>query len=296
MELYQLRSFVAVAEEGTLARAAMRLFSSQPSVSAHIKALEDELGIALFDRSSRGMQITPDGEAMLTRAYAILRETTALNNLARDLQSSPSGKLTIGVNTGSGELPLETIAAELYQSCPKLQLEFLHSSSGYIKKGVLEGDIDIGFYEGEIDSPKIISSSFQENSILVIASPEFKDALQTTDWRDLQKLPWVFKTPDCSYYQLMDRIVKAHDLDIERRYTIDEEGTCLRFVRNGAALSLIGESLVRDEISRGEIVAWDGFKCQLPHSLICLGSRYHERAIQACFDACSKSLKLSKPQ
>ncbi|MDQ8180761.1 LysR family transcriptional regulator [Pelagicoccus sp. SDUM812005] len=296
MELYQLRSFVAVAEEGTLARAAMRLFSSQPSVSAHIKALEDELGIALFERSARGMQITPDGEALLARVYAILKETAALNNLARDLQSSPSGKLTIGVNTGSGELPLDTIAQRLQESCPKLQLEFLHSSSGYIKKGILEGDIDIGFYEGEIDSPKIISSQFQENAILVIASPDFKDALQTTRWSDLQKLPWVFKTPDCSYYQLMDRIVKAHELDIERRYTIDEEGTCLRFVKSGTALSLIGEAIVRDEIARGEIIAWDGFQCRLPHSLICLGARYHERAIQACVDACSQTLALSKPQ
>lgn len=296
MELYQLRSFVAVAEEGTLARAAMRLFSSQPSVSAHIKALEDELGIALFERSARGMQITPDGEALLARAYAILKETAALNNLARDLQSSPSGKLIIGVNTGSGELPLDTIAQRLQESCPKLQLEFLHSSSGYIKKGILEGDIDIGFYEGEIDSPKIISSQFQENAILVIASPDFKDALQTTRWSDLQKLPWVFKTPDCSYYQLMDRIVKAHELNIERRYTIDEEGTCLRFVKSGTALSLIGEALVRDEIARGDIIAWDGFQCRLPHSLICLGTRYHERAIQACVDACSQTLALSKPQ
>ncbi|MBD5781126.1 LysR family transcriptional regulator [Pelagicoccus sp. NFK12] len=296
MELYQLRSFVAVAEEGTLAKAAMRLFSSQPSVSSHIKALEDELGIALFERSSRGMLITPDGEALLSRAYAILQETAALNKLARDLQSSPSGKLTIGVNTGSGELPLETIAQTLSETCPKLQLEFQHSSSGYIKKGILDGDIDIGFYEGEIDSPKIISSQFQENAILVIASPKFKDALQTTDWRDLQTLPWVFKTPDCSYYQLMDRIVTAHELNIERRYTIDEEGTCLRFVKNSAALSLIGEALVRDELARGEIIAWEGFRCQLPHSLICLGSRYHERAIQACFEACAKSLPLSKPK
>ncbi len=296
MELYQLRTFVAVAEEGTLAKAAMRLFSSQPSVSSHIKALEDELGIPLFERSSRGMQITSDGEALLERAYSILKETSALNTLARDLQSSPSGKLTIGVNSGSGELPLEVIAQSLHESCPKLQLEFLHSSSGYIKKGILDGDIDIGFYEGEIDSPKIISTIFRENRILVIASPKFRDDLKTNNWKDLQKLPWVFKTPDCSYYQLMDRIVKAHELEMKHRYTIDEEGTCLRFVKNGAALSLIGEALVHEDIKNNNIITWDGFDCILPHSLICLGNRYHERSIRACFDAASKALNLSKPK
>ncbi len=294
MELYQLNSFVAVAEEGTLARAAMRLFSSQPSVSAHIKALEDELGIPLFDRTSRGMQITPDGESLLERAYSILKETKELNNLARNLQSSPSGKLTIGINTGSEVLPLDTIAKQLNQSCPKLQLEFLHSSSGFIQKGVLAGDIDIGFYEGEVESPKLISSKFRENTILVVASPDFKDDLQTDKWTDLQNLPWVFKTPECSYFQLMERISKAHDLQLDKRYVIDDDRTCLQFIRNSAALSILGEELVSDELAKGTLIAWDAFRCVLPHSLICLGSRFHERAIQAFFESSKQFLKLEK--
>ncbi|MBC2607348.1 LysR family transcriptional regulator [Pelagicoccus albus] len=296
MELYQLKTFAAVAEEGTLAKAAMRIFASQPSVSAHIKALEDELGLVLFERSSRGMLLTKDGEALLTRAYSILKETAELNNLARNLQSSPSGKLIIGVNSGSAEIPLDKIAQALSESCPNLQLEFQHSSSGYIKKGILAGEIDVGFYEGEIDSPKILSSKFRENKVLVIASPKYQDELTDASWLELQELPWVFKTPDCSYYQLMDRIVKAHELTIPKRYTIDEEGTCLQFVRNGAALSLMGEALVEQEIENGELIKWDGFDCTLSHNLICLGSRFQERQIQAFIDASSPILNLAKLQ
>lgn len=294
MELYQLNSFVAVAEEGTLARAAMRIFASQPSVSAHIKSLEDELGIPLFERSSRGMQITTDGEALLERAYAILKETKELNNLARNLQSSPSGRLTIGVNSGPDDLPLDAIAKHLHQSCPKLQLEFVNSSSGYIEKGILAGDIDIGFFEGDVESPKLVSSKFRDNTIRVIASPEFKDALQTTEWQDLQTLPWVFKTPECSYYHLMERIAKAHNLQLDKRYIIDDEQTCLQFIRNSAALSILDESLVKDELATGKLIAWSEFSCILPHSLICLGTRYHERAVQAFFDSSSNYLKLEK--
>ncbi|MDQ8205261.1 LysR family transcriptional regulator [Pelagicoccus sp. SDUM812003] len=292
MELYQLRSFVAVAEEGTLAKAAARLFSSQPSISAHIKALEDELGIALFDRSSRGMQITLDGESLLERAYAILKEAKALGDLARNLQSSPSGKLVIGVNSGPDDVPLDSIAESLHRSHPKLQLEFLHSSSGYILKGVLAGEIDVGLHEGEVDSPKILSARFKDNTIRVVASPKFKHAFEGGDWKSLQSLPWVFKTPECSYYQLMERIVKAHELQIERRFIIDEDTTCLRFVRNGAALSIMDEAIVKKELDDGSIIAWDGFSCTLPHSLICLGSRYHERPVQAFYQSAAKFLRL----
>jgi len=62
MELYQLKTFVTVAEEGHLTRAAERLFTSQPAISAHIKSLEEELGVTLFHRTPKGMQLTTEGE------------------------------------------------------------------------------------------------------------------------------------------------------------------------------------------------------------------------------------------
>ena len=58
MEIYQLRTLLAVAREGSITRAFERLFLSQPAISAHIKAMEDELGIALFERTPRGMSLT----------------------------------------------------------------------------------------------------------------------------------------------------------------------------------------------------------------------------------------------
>ena len=65
MELYQLRTFAAVAELGHLTRAAEQLHISQPAVSAQVRALEEELGVVLFERSSSGMQLTPAGRQLL---------------------------------------------------------------------------------------------------------------------------------------------------------------------------------------------------------------------------------------
>ena len=72
MELYQLKTFVAVAKEGHLTRAAKSLHTSQPAVSAHIKALEAELEIALFDRTPKGMDLTAAGKRLLDQAQTIL--------------------------------------------------------------------------------------------------------------------------------------------------------------------------------------------------------------------------------
>ena len=85
MELYQLRSFAAVAELGHLTRAAERLHISQPAVSAQIKALEDELGVTLFERVSSGMVLTSAGRKLLPAAEKVLDAAQALRSRARTI-------------------------------------------------------------------------------------------------------------------------------------------------------------------------------------------------------------------
>ena len=85
MEFYQLNTFVKVADEGNLTRAAERLFTSQPAISAQIKALEEELGVELFERSSRGMRLTAKGQLLYDQAAATLAAAEQLAALGATL-------------------------------------------------------------------------------------------------------------------------------------------------------------------------------------------------------------------
>ena len=104
MELYQLKTFVMVAAEENLTRASERLYTSQPAVSAHIKALEEELGVALFIRSKKGMQLTKEGQLLLPKALEILDSAGDLLNQARRLQGKPIGNTRIAVSSNSPHL------------------------------------------------------------------------------------------------------------------------------------------------------------------------------------------------
>lgn len=90
MSLVQLESFVAVAEEGHVGRAARRLRVSQPPLTRRIRSLEDELGVSLFLRTSKGMRLSPQGTALLPRVREVLSQLARLREcLARDRGANP---------------------------------------------------------------------------------------------------------------------------------------------------------------------------------------------------------------
>src|SRR5690606_24148351 len=93
MESYQLRAFAAVALHQSVTRAAEHLFTSQPAVSAQVKALESTLGVALFSRTSTGMKLTQEGQQLLPRAQAVLAAAQELELQARVLSGSLSATL-----------------------------------------------------------------------------------------------------------------------------------------------------------------------------------------------------------
>jgi len=149
MELYQLRTFVTVAETGNLTQASERLFTSQPAVSAHIKALEEELDIQLFKRTSKGMCLTTDGDALRDKAQLVLNASNDLKLKARTLQGVLTGQAKLGLNADAEYLRLAKWHNSLMAQYPQLRTQLTQGSSVELLQKVVKGRLDITFFSGD---------------------------------------------------------------------------------------------------------------------------------------------------
>src|SRR5439155_23752500 len=122
MELRHLRYFVTVAAELHFARAAQRLFISQPALSQQVRSLEGELGFKLLERNSRGVQLTPEGQAFLAEAQIVVRDADHAAEGARALAQGGTGHLRLShLRTMPRGLP-ERVVSEYQRRYPSVEI------------------------------------------------------------------------------------------------------------------------------------------------------------------------------
>jgi DNA-binding transcriptional LysR family regulator len=162
MELRHLRYFVAIAEERNFTRAAERLWVAQPGLSAQIKRLEAELGIALFARHSRGVDLTDAGELFLERARAVLAAADDALAIGRDLQAGLVGSVRLGLADEAQALATPALLAAFGREHPDVELSVVASYSGALLRDLREGRLDAviapsGFASADLRSLRIAS-------------------------------------------------------------------------------------------------------------------------------------------
>ena len=176
MELRHLRYFVAVAEESSLGRAAHRLHVSQPALSKQIGELEDELGLKLFTRNSRGVQLTEAGRVFLLGGRRALVAAKLAAEQAQEAAKGQRGRLVIGTHCAVTLAFLPSVLARFREQRPLVEITPLHLNNRAQVEGVLNGSImlGIGYYgtaleEGEQEQ---VSIRLLLRSPVAIVSPK----------------------------------------------------------------------------------------------------------------------------
>jgi DNA-binding transcriptional LysR family regulator len=285
MELYLLQSFVTVANEGGITKASKRLNLTPPAVSGHIKALEDELSIDLFLRTSKGMELTPKGLRIKEKAENVLAATQELRNQALRMQSSLLGELKIGLNASAGLLKVAEITVELRKTNPDIDILFEISTSGRIIDELLSCKLDAGYVFGPISSPLINSIPLQNIELQIAIPSAFLTRYRCQSWQDLAQLPWICSDGYCPFQKITNDLFAEKALTLSRTITTNDETTKLDLVKQGSGVALLSADECKNNVANGEIVTWDNTKpiqCEL--SFAFLHKRKSDPVIAAMLD------------
>lgn len=148
MDIRQLRYFVAVASHENFSKAAQQLYIAQPALSRSMRALEEELGVRLFERHMRGATLTPEGRQLLDRAAFMLRSFEEIRAEIGRGQATPSGPLVVGMTPNFALMVGAEVASRIRQRFPGAQLRIVEAYSPALRDQLRGGGLDIAILSG----------------------------------------------------------------------------------------------------------------------------------------------------
>lgn len=266
IDLHQLRIFAAVAREGSLTRASETVFLSPPAVSGQLKALEEALGLSLFERESRGMRLTPAGEILLEEANLALSAASKVTAKAQFLKSGVHGDCRIGTILDPAILKLGEFISILIGQHPGLRLSFSQGRSGGIMDRVLRGALDAGYVIGNIDEPLLKSFKLMPVTLRIVGPYAWAKRLRNADWETLATFPWIATPEKCSFHQITMQMFARRGMAPQTVIKADQESTLMGFVASGVGLTLLREDIALAAETQNEAFIWEGGS---EHSQLC---------------------------
>lgn len=251
MDLTQLRTFVAVVQEGHLTRAAERLHISQPTASNHIKALESHFGIQLFVRTTRGLEPTAAGTRLAERASRVLGSTMELVSLARELQGSPAGRLSLGTLGDPQANRLPALVVWLRKHHPLLELNIETRSSLSTKQGLRSGELDAGFFVSSAIEDDMDGVVLKILDYVVAGPAEWVDRLPKADWRTLAAMPWIVTPKGTSSAELCEQFFRPRGLQINVALAVNNDALLRALIVEGVGIGFVRREIAEEGRARG---------------------------------------------
>jgi DNA-binding transcriptional LysR family regulator len=288
MDLTLLRAFVTVAHEGNLTRAAVQLHLTQPAVSLQIKHLQESLGLTLFTRTSHGLVLTRDGQALLPHAERALGAADDVQRAAASLRHEVRGTLRIGTILDPEFLRLGGFLKQLVETWPHIETALRHGMSGWVLEQIRAGELDVGYYIGQPaeddmrDGAAFHALTLTQFQYRVLAPAGWKDRVKgVRDWQALAALPWIWTPPASAHHRLLTRRFAEAGVKPVKVAEVDQEPSMLDLVKSGVGLSLARDATAIAEAHAHALTIVEGITVPTQLSFVTLAARRDELAIAA---------------
>jgi len=257
MDLRRLEIFAKVAELGSFSRAAEALFLTQPTISEHIRALEDELGVQLLDRLGRGAAPTRAGELMLGYARRMLALSREARQALDQFQGRLSGQLVVGGSTIPGEYLLPAMIGQFKAKYPDISISLLIGGSRQVSAWVEDGRAEVGVVGARPNLRTLVSRELMPDELVVVLPAEHPWAgRKSVTLVDLKREPLIVREQGSGSREALEHALGEANVDLTAFRVVGEMGSTQAIkqaVKAGVGVSLLSRRAVEEECRAGSL-------------------------------------------
>ncbi|RMG44919.1 MAG: LysR family transcriptional regulator [Candidatus Dadabacteria bacterium] len=248
MDLIQLKLFVDVARSKSFSRAARANYITQPSVSLRIKQLEDELGVRLFDRTARQVQLTPEGHALISEAEKIMEQCNHFAEYVSMLKGSPSGDIRIATIPSVGMYHLGEYLKRFLNLYPNIHFNLQYRNSGVIYDLLAAKKIDAGLVAYPEKRTGLDVNVFAEEPLVLAVNRQHPlSAKKTVSLNDLEGQDFISFEENIPTGAAIDKILKQHSIKVNYVMTNNNIDAIKHAVEAGLGMAIVPALTVEQE-------------------------------------------------
>ena len=251
----ELRTFVAVVEYKNFTKAAEAINLSQPSVSLHIKHLEDYFNTTLIQRSikQKHIYVTESGNLLYERSKQIINLLESTKDDLMDYGNIVKGRLRIGATFTIGEYFLPTFLGEFTKSYPNLELEVVIENTHNICEKVKDFQVDLALVEGRVDFPNFITNNFYRDE-MVLAVP-YNHYLINRNFSidELQNQMWVSREIGSGTREYLNHFLSTNNITAKNIIVFGSNYAVKEAVKNNLGITIISSLVTKASVANKEI-------------------------------------------
>lgn len=260
MEFKQLRTFVEVVHTGSFTDAAQNLFLSQPTVSQHIRQLEEELGTRLVMRTTRRIEITSEGRQLSAYAEDIL---ALRDRMMTNCSRRGSSILSISASTIPSAYILPSVLRQFGKEHPEVYFSIHQSDSAGVEQGVKEGLFDIGLTGRRSEEPELAAEEFCTDQMVLITpvTPYYLEMKERkAGVRDLLDQPIILREEGSGSLKAADRYLEQEGIDEKDLHIvarINDQEAIKNMVTGGLGISFLSSRAAEDLIEAKRVLCFE---------------------------------------
>lgn len=252
MTLRNLQIFLAVAETGSMVKAAKQLYMTQPSISQVISEMERNYNVSLFERKNRNLTLTPTGEKLVDYAKNVLLVAKEAEDFLNYESSHP--QISVGATPTIGSCFMSSIVTELHEKNPDLVHHVCIANSSTITRELISGEVDIALIEGNIDNPEIESRPVIRDRIVLICSKDHEFGSRiSVDVSELRGQPLVVREKGSTLRSVIENALEECGITPEISWGSCDYDAIISAVKHGHGVGIVPERFSRKERVRNQL-------------------------------------------